>query len=170
MSDLIPSEASASSSEPGNSPEIPGYQLLRRIGRGSYGEVWLARDDTGEFRAVKVVFRKTFEHDRPFEREMFGIEKFEPISRSHPSQVSILHVGRNQQAGFFYYAMELADDVATTAETSPTEPRRFDPNTYLPKTLKSVLSRHDRLPFRDCLDIGLALTTALEHLHGHGLI
>src|SRR5439155_20159466 len=86
------------------------YELLRRIGSGSYGEVWLARSSLGEYRAVKVVYRSTFEHERPFERELSGIRKFEPISRSHTSQVSILAVGRNEAAGYFYYVMELADD------------------------------------------------------------
>ena len=100
-------EATAPGSGP---PNVPGYELLRCIGRGSYGEVWLARSAAGEFRAVKVVYRKTFEHDRPYERELSGIQKFEPVSRSHASQVSILQVGRNLDAGYFYYVMELADD------------------------------------------------------------
>ena len=29
---------------PGPPPEIPNYQMLRCIGSGSYGEVWLAQD------------------------------------------------------------------------------------------------------------------------------
>src|SRR5215475_2063331 len=95
-------------------PAIPGHTLLRRIGQGSYGEVWLARGQTGAFRAVKVVHRSTFEHDRPFERELSGIQKFEPVSRSHPSQVSILQVGVNRPEGYFYYVMELADDGQVT--------------------------------------------------------
>ena len=74
-------------------PSIPDHELLRRIGGGSYGEVWLARNVLGDYRAVKVIYRDKFEHDRPFDREFEGIQKFEPISRLHESQVDILHVG-----------------------------------------------------------------------------
>ncbi len=79
---------------------ISDYQLLQRIGRGAYGEVWLARNVTGSLVAIKLVARGAFDHDRPFEREFEGIKRFEPISRSDPSQVAILHVGRGE--GFFY--------------------------------------------------------------------
>jgi eukaryotic-like serine/threonine-protein kinase len=87
---------------------VPDHTLIRPIGRGSYGEVWLARNVMGAWRAVKFVHRCDFDHDRPFERELAGIERFEPISRSHPSQLNILHVGRGPDG--FYYVMELADD------------------------------------------------------------
>src|SRR6266498_861877 len=93
-------------------PHVPDHELLRCIGGGSYGEVWLARSVIGTWRAVKVVYRNSFEHDKPFEREFKGIRKFEPISLTHESQVKILHVGRNDAAGYFYYVMELADDAA----------------------------------------------------------
>jgi WD40 repeat protein len=116
----------------------------------------------GTYRAVKVVYRTDFEHDRPFEREFEGIQKFEPISRTHESQVDILHVGRNDPAGYFYYVMELADD----QELGQT----IDPDKYLPKSLRSELHRQGRLPLEACLQIGLNLTTALEHLHKHGLV
>src|SRR5215207_9622574 len=89
---------------------IPDHQLLRCIGRGSYGAVWLARNMMGMFRAVKVVYRKSFQSDRPFERELSGIRKFEPISRSHEGFVDVLQVGINEEQGYFYYVMELGDD------------------------------------------------------------
>ncbi len=79
---------------------VPDHTLIRPIGRGSYGEVWLARNVMGAWRAVKFVHRRDFEDDRPFERELAGIQRFEPISRSHPSQLNILHVGRGPD-GFY---------------------------------------------------------------------
>jgi hypothetical protein len=45
-------------------PEIPDHRMLRCIGRGSYGEVWLAQNVLGIYRAVKVVFRNRFKDDR----------------------------------------------------------------------------------------------------------
>ncbi len=140
-------------------PRVPDHELIRRIGRGAYGEVWLARSVTGAFRAVKIVHRQSFDHDRPFEREFEGILKFEPISRRHDRQVDILHVGRGDDC--FYYVMELADDQATGGQ--------INPDHYMPRTLKSDLLFHGRLPFEECVRIGLALTTALENLHGNGL-
>src|SRR6266568_1220677 len=89
-------------------PRVPDHELLQKIGEGSYGDVWLARSAVGTLRAVKIVWRKTFGHEHPFEREFKGIQKFEPISRSHEGMVDILQIGRGD--GYFYYVMELADD------------------------------------------------------------
>src|SRR6266513_6444339 len=88
-------------------PSIPDHELLRPIGEGSFGEVWLARSKLGTLRAVKVVYRSTFKDSRPFEREFKGIQKFEPVSRSHEGLVDILQVGGGEE--YFYYVMELAD-------------------------------------------------------------
>jgi len=46
-------------------PQIPDHQLLRLIGEGAYGEVWLAKSVMGTFRAVKVVYRENFNDERP---------------------------------------------------------------------------------------------------------
>lgn len=140
--------------------DVPDHTLVRRIGKGSYGEVWLARTVLGAWRAVKIVRRSAFDADRPYEREFAGIQRFEPISRSHESQLNILQVGR--VADGFYYVMELADDMGRG--------REIDAGTYTPHDLRSELHLHGRLPVARCLRLGLALTTALEHLHRHGLV
>jgi tetratricopeptide (TPR) repeat protein len=93
-------------------PVVPDHQMVRRIGRGSYGEVWLARNAVGTWRAVKVVYRANFREAHPYEREFSGIQKYEPISRSNEGLVDVLQIGRNDAAGYFYYVMELADDAA----------------------------------------------------------
>lgn len=139
---------------------VPDHTLIKRIGKGSYGEVWLARNALGTWRAVKIVRRASFDADRPYEREFAGIQRFEPISRSHESQLNILQVGRVEDG--FYYVMELADDMG--------HGRDIDPDTYTPRDLRSEMHLHGRVAVSDCLRLGLSLTTALEHLHKHGLV
>src|SRR5688500_4586524 len=87
---------------------IPDHELIRLIGRGNYGEVWLARNALGTYRAVKIIYEKAFRHKRPFERELNGVRKFEPISRLHEGLMDVLQVGHNDAAGYFYCVMELA--------------------------------------------------------------
>jgi serine/threonine protein kinase len=161
---------------------IPDHELVCAIGQGSYGEVWLARNVLGEFRAAKIIYRSRFADPRPFDREFEGIQRFEPISRSHPSQLAILHVGRNDPAGCFYYVMELADVVLGPkfeTQTSSESPKPANESAYAraeirrvytPHTLRYDLEQRGRLPIPDCLQIGLSLTTALVHLHACGLV
>jgi serine/threonine protein kinase len=143
-------------------PEQLDYQLVRLIGQGSYGQVWLVRDQQGSYHACKVVYRSQFETDRPYEREYEGIRNFEPVSRGNQNQIKILHVGRRDEQGFFYYIMELADDANGQIE--------LDPQRYIPKTLKTEIAGHGRMPVQECVSIGIALTEALENLHQHSLI
>jgi WD40 repeat protein len=149
----------AASSTP---PHVPDHVLLRCIGQGSYGEVWLARSVVGTLRAVKVVYRSRFKEARPFEREFTGIQRFEPVSRLHEGFVDVLQLGRSEDGGYFYYVMELADDASgiTGAEV----------HSYSPKTLCTEVRRRGRLPLSECLEIAFTLGAALGHLHKRGLI
>jgi WD40 repeat protein len=143
-------------------PLIPDHTLFGRVGKGAYGEVWLARNIMGAWRAIKIVSRDSFGSNRPFDREFAGIKKFEPVSHGSDSQLDVLHVGENREEGYFYYVMELADDRLNG--------RNIDPETYQPRTLHSDLLEHRRLPATECLQVGITLCKALEHLHAHGLI
>jgi serine/threonine protein kinase/WD40 repeat protein len=156
----------------GPPPRVPDHALLARIGGGSYGDVWLARTVTGQFRATKVVWRRNFSSDRPYEREFRGIVQFEPISRSHPGVVNILHVGRDDAVGCFFYVMELADNAnaggpgsaeGALLSSSP------NPN-YVPRTLAADLMASGRLSVSKALTLGVQLADALGHLHRHGLV
>ncbi|MCI0535938.1 MAG: WD40 repeat domain-containing serine/threonine-protein kinase [Verrucomicrobiales bacterium] len=145
------------------SPHVPGYEVFTPpVGEGSYGQVFLARNVAqGGWHAVKIVRRSHFESDRPYEREYRGISKFQPVSGAHESQLKILDVGRNDVDGFFFYVMELADN---------TDEREFDHSSYRPRTLEAVFRKQGRFCAEDCLRIGTALSTALAHLHRHGLV
>src|SRR5919198_3670610 len=151
-------EEEASAEQPVvDAPRIPDFELLRCIGRGSYGEVWLARNILGTYRAVKIVERKAFLDEEAFEREFSGLQRFEPVSREHDGFVAILHVSRNRTAGFFYYVMELADN--------DTKRDRIEPDTYIPKTLSNELARCRRLSVRQSAQLGLSVSQALAELH-----
>ncbi len=143
-------------------PAIPDVTLLRRIGTGSYGDVWLARTLTGVYRAVKIVDRARFSDDRPFQRELEGISRFQRSVGDQPRQLALMHVARLEAAGLLYYVMELADDV-----TSGTE---IDPEHYEPLTLKSLRARRPVLPAAECVRLGVELTRGLAGLHAVGLI
>jgi serine/threonine protein kinase len=136
-------------------PIIPDHEVLRVVGRGAYGEIWLARSLTGAWRAVKVVHRINFESERAFQREFQGMSAFEPVSRAHDGFVDILHVGRTRD--YLYYIMELADDHVAG--------RDIDGVRYEPRTLKSDLARRKHLSANESIRLGLSLTQALQALH-----
>ncbi len=141
---------------------IPDHTLIRCIGRGSYGQVWLARNIMNEFRAVKIIQRQDFSNDAPFQRELNGIRQFEPISRSHPGFVNVLHVGQDTVRNYFYYVMELGDDVQTGSS--------FLPDAYAVKTLDRMVRAGKKLSADEVFRLGLRLSDALHHLHEAGLV
>jgi serine/threonine protein kinase len=174
----------SAASIPIHQPAVPDYELIRRIGHGAYGDVWLARSQaTGALRAAKIVWRHTFEDAKPFQREFAGIQNFERISREHPSQLALFHIGRNEAGGYFYYVMELADSIPVSDDVkslafqeSEIRNLKFEikseppcVGSYVAHTLRADLEK-GRLPAEKALEIGLALSEALSHLHSHSLV
>src|SRR5436190_6144946 len=132
----------------------------------------------GAPRAVKIVWRRQFESDRPYEREFAGIQRFELVSRSADGLVHVLHVGRNNAEGYFYYVMELADPAVLSGEEPPesnvgnkTASSEHTPLlAYAPRTLRSDLKCVGRLPTADCLRLALDVISGLARLHHQGLV
>jgi serine/threonine protein kinase len=143
-------------------PAVADHQLIRLIGAGSGGQVWLAKNALETYRAVKIIFKKTFKRQKPFEDEFHGILKFEPISRLHDGLVDVLQIGGNVESEYFYCVMELGDDVRTG--------QTINPEQYRPRTLAHDLVERRRFPIGECVRLGAAIASALGFLHRHGLI
>jgi serine/threonine protein kinase len=146
-------------------PDTPGYALLNPpFGQGAYGKVWLARNAIGQWQALKVVYLANFGEDAdPYEREFNGIRKYKPISDKHPGLLRVDFVSQKKPEGYFFYVMELVDPLEAGWERKP--------STYKPRDLVSERrgARGQKLPVRECVRIGLALTDALDFLHRQGL-
>lgn len=143
-------------------PTIPDYEIIRLIGQGSYGDVWLGKGITGLYRAIKVVWRDRFTDSTPYEREYLGLKRFSEISLKESNQLAILHIGRNDSEGFFYYVMEIADDAAGAESIKP--------ESYVPSTLALQIQKGEALSIEECTTLGVNLTHALMTLHKHQLV
>jgi CHASE2 domain-containing sensor protein len=157
------SDVQAQPGQAGQLPDIPGYELVPpHFGEGAYGKVWLARNNTGQWRAVKVVYLANFKNSiAPYEREFNGITRYQSISDKHPTLLRVDFVSE-KLPGYFYYVMELGDSAEPGWEREPT--------TYRPRDLarERAGAPGGRVPLQACLAIGLELTDALDFLHQHG--
>lgn len=145
-------------------PDTPGYELFHPpFAEGAYGKVWLARNQAGEWRALKVIYLAKFENNPdPFEREFAGVQKYKPISDQHPGLLRVDFVSE-KKAGCFYYVMELGDSIQPDWQSNPA--------TYQPRDLVSERThlRGKRLPVKECVRLGILLSEALDFLHRQGL-
>jgi serine/threonine protein kinase len=130
--------------------------------------VWLGAKRDGCFPAVKIVYRDRFQNDGPYAMEFEGLRQFHDVSREHDGFVDILHVSRNDEAQYFYYVMELADDLSAFPHRR--EAGEIDPDRYTPCTLASLLARRRRLPPAECIELALDLAAALIDLHRRRLV
>lgn len=142
-------------------PAIPDMELLRRIGQGGFGEVYLARNQTtGGLRAVKVVRLRGTTAVDPAGREIVSLSRLEQTARvQDPHLVTIHHVGRT--ADHLFYIMDPADDVSGAPAAYAEE--------YTPATLTARLAAGP-VSSDDCLRWSAQLLSALACLHREGLV
>lgn len=168
VSEASPENQSGKALEQGAEPQCPkppavsDHRILSRIGRGGYGEVWLARNIVGGLAAVKVIRRDAFADAEPYEREFRGISQFMPISSEHPNLVRILHAGRSADDHYFFYVMEAADDIASGSS--------INVDRYCAMTLSRRIKNQGRLPSKETIHLGIQLASGLAFLHSRRLI
>ena len=94
-------------------PAVPDVDLVRRIGRGGFGEVWLGVNRaTGGLKAVKIIpLDPGGQRTDPAGREIVSLAQMESqrIAR-HPNLLDIQHVGRTDEV--LFSLMDPADDVS----------------------------------------------------------
>ena len=143
------------------SPEVPDFDLIRPIGEGGFGRVWLAANRTTRvLRAVKVIPLQGRGDTDPAGREITSLTRLEAnLRRQHSNLLGIHHVGKT--ANHLFYVMDLADDLSGAETSAETD--------YRPATLQSRLESGP-LPAHECLHYAGQLLTGLAYLHAAGMV
>lgn len=125
--------------------EIPGYQLLSKLGSGAMATVFKARQlSLDRIVAIKVLPRKlseSIEYVKMFYKEGKAAAKL-----NHANIVQAFDVG--EAGGFHYFVMEYVEG----------------------HTLWDELNEHKVFSEKQALDILIQIARALEHAHNQGLI
>ncbi|HLG43144.1 MAG TPA: serine/threonine-protein kinase [Planctomycetota bacterium] len=128
-----------------DTPQIPGYLLYERIGRGAMGTIYRAKQiSVGRVVAIKVLppeLGTDIAFVQRFLREARSVANL-----SHPNIVAGIDAG--EADGVHYYVMEYVDGT----------------NAF------ELVKRHRRLLEPECVRIGLQISRALDHAHRHGIV
>ena len=89
-----------------SAPRLPHYEILRRLGRGGMGEVWLARDERLDREVALKVLAPELADDPRF-RQRFEREARSAAGLSHPGIVTIHAI--EESDGLPVIAMEHVD-------------------------------------------------------------
>lgn len=125
--------------------QIPGYQVLQKLGKGSMGVVYKAKQiSVDRVVAVKVLLdtlAQNKEFIKRFEREAMIAAKL-----SHNNVVNAIDAG--QADGRYYFVMEYVEGI----------------------TIKDFLDQHKVFEEKEALRITMAIAEALKHANQRGLI
>ena len=141
----------------GNMPQCGQWRLVREIGHGAYGVVYLAVGSDGKRAAVKVCRREEIGEER-YARELRGARLYSAIPRTD-GLVCMKELV--EEPWGFYSVMDLADH---EFDGEPSE------DTYRPKTLASILGGVKALSLDESVKLGIALAKGLETLQRHHLL
>ncbi|MFW6032912.1 MAG: serine/threonine-protein kinase, partial [Phycisphaeraceae bacterium] len=127
------------------SQQIPGYQILKRLGAGAMATVYKARQlSLDRVVAIKVLPRKYTNNPQFVER--FYAEGKAAAKLNHPNIVQAIDVGKAGE--YHYFAMEYVEGLSVFEE----------------------LQEKGRYSEADALQIVIQIAQALEHAHAAGFI
>jgi len=141
----------------GNMPQCGQWRLVREIGHGAYGVVYLAVGIDGKRAAVKVCRRDGIGEER-YARELRGARLYSAIPRT-TGLVCMKELV--EEPWGFYSVMDLADHEFDG---------EFSEETYRPKTLASILGGVKALSLDESVKLSIALAKGLETLQRHHLL
>ncbi len=147
---------------PSNStPSVPDFELIRPIGEGGFGRVWLAANETtGHLRAVKLVPLLQGGRVDAAGREIASITRLVTnTSVDHPNLLKIDHVGRT--AEHLFYVMDPADNDDGSKASADAS--------YRPATLGHMLEQ-GRLTPEECLAATRGMLSGLAALHALDMV
>jgi eukaryotic-like serine/threonine-protein kinase len=126
---------------------IGSYQILRRLGEGGMGAVYLAYEEgVGRQLAIKVLSDQLADNQTYIER--FYREARSVAQLDHPNIVHFHGVGRDRSSGCHYLALEYVDGPSAHA----------------------LLQRDGKLAVGDAVHIVLDVARALEHAHSRSIV
>ncbi len=131
-------------SQPGEAPPavVPGYQIVRRVGTGNYGSVWLAREqNTGKHVAIKFYL-----HRRGVDWTLLSRE-VEKLAVLYTSRYIVRLVAVGWEHDPPYYVME-----------------------YLENGSLAQRLEHGSLTAPEAVRIATHIAQALVHAHGSGIL
>ncbi len=124
---------------------VDGHEIVRSLGVGGMGEVYLAKSSSGELRAFKIV---RADRDASQQAAARFRREVETLGRlRHPNIVQILDAGR-LDTGALYLGMEYV----------------AGPN------LQGAIGWEGPYALRDALDILIQMASALAYAHGVGIV
>jgi serine/threonine protein kinase len=141
---------------------LDGYRLIRPIGAGGFGTVWLAEgESTGDFHAVKIVDASA----NALERELAAVRRFREFSRQmrSPHLIAIEHV--NTHGSALFYVLPLADGGPSHKPINPD---------WIPDTLAARIEARKTaqtwFSSREILDAFLPISRVVAEMNAGGVV